>query len=149
MRNSLNAVCKNCGADDWYVWSNGGRSCAPCKQVKGKKWVSNNREKVLAYSKKSQDKHKDLPRIRKNQHLKRTYGITIEEYEALFIQQGESCAICYNTSSATTWHLDHDHKSSKVRGILCHNCNLMIGHAKDNISTLKRAMAYLEERLSA
>jgi hypothetical protein len=79
---------------------------------------------------------------RKDSHLKRTYGITIEQWDQMFLEQGSRCAIC-RCEDASRWHVDHCHTTQRVRGILCSHCNLMIGHAKDNIQTLLTAAEYL------
>lgn len=64
----------------------------------------------------------------------------------LLIEQGRKCSICdkdlAEISKHTHW--DHCHKTGKLRGILCHNCNVGIGHFKDNTASLERAIAYLE-----
>jgi len=78
----------------------------------------------------------------------RRYGITEEEWQQLFQQQNEKCAICYVTeSSGRGWHTDHSHHTGKVRGILCYHCNVMLGLSKDNTDTLKKAIAYLENNI--
>lgn len=86
-------------------------------------------------------------------NLKYNYGISIEEYNILLEKQEHKCAICECNSFEKRWTnknnnlpfvVDHCHTTNKVRGLLCDNCNLMIGHAKDNINSLKKAIKYLE-----
>ncbi len=73
------------------------------------------------------------------------YGISPEDYDALFASQGERCAICGGDDHrAKGWHLDHDHATGKVRGILCGPCNLMLGNANDDPARLLAAAEYLE-----
>jgi hypothetical protein len=75
---------------------------------------------------------------------KRLYGITTEEYDALLLSQGNKCAICCGENLGNRdWNVDHDHNTNKVRGILCHSCNLLLGHSKDNPNVLCAAIAYL------
>ena len=75
----------------------------------------------------------------------RRYGLTVEQYEAMFAAQGFKCATCPSTEPGPkSWHVDHCHTSGRVRGILCHHCNMMLGGAKDNPDTLLRAVAYLK-----
>jgi hypothetical protein len=50
-------------------------------------------------------------------------GITDDDYEALLAAQGGGCAICGNPPKTRRLHVDHDHKTGKVRGLLCHRCN--------------------------
>lgn len=65
-----------------------------------------------------------LSRRRKN-----AYGIATAEWEALFESQGKACGICKtSTPNGPEWHTDHDHVNGPVRGILCMNCNLKLGH---------------------
>lgn len=96
-------------------------------------------------------KEKQKQRSFKN-NLKR-YGITPSEYKDLFEKQQGRCCIC-NTTEATrrnvTYNLfvDHDHKTGKVRGLLCHNCNTALGHFKDDTKILKTAIEYLNANRS-
>ena len=81
---------------------------------------------------------------RKSQ-LKSKYGITDEDYLCMFLQQECKCAICGNVQKTRKLAVDHDHKTGKVRALLCHNCNVLLGHAKDDIEILKKAISYLKE----
>ena len=78
-------------------------------------------------------------------HLMREYGITTSQRNAMLAAQGSCCAICRASEPGTEndWHTDHCHEHGHVRGILCHHCNVMLGHAKDNIATLEAAIRYL------
>jgi len=82
-----------------------------------------------------------LARTRRN-HLVRRYGITEEDRDALAKKQKHKCAVCRRE---TKLYIDHCHKSKKVRGLLCHKCNVMVGMAEDNGATLRAAAAYVEE----
>ena len=79
-------------------------------------------------------------------NLKKRYGISLEEYENLLEAQQFKCKICGTTEAGNrhgTMVVDHHHESGQVRGLLCHNCNVMLGHAKDNVLTLSGAIDYL------
>jgi len=81
------------------------------------------------------------------EHLYKTYyGITIADYDKMLESQGGSCAICGKTPEENGRRLaiDHSHKTEKIRGLLCSNCNMLLGYSKDNPDTLRRAAAYLE-----
>lgn len=80
--------------------------------------------------------------IARKSRYKSKYGITMEEWNKIFDMQDKACAICQITDT-TKWTVDHCHTSNKVRGILCHYCNIMLGHAKDNPVTLERGAKYL------
>ncbi len=75
-----------------------------------------------------------------------SYGLTLEKYNTLFESQNLRCAICKSDNSGTEreWHIDHDHVSGKTRSILCHHCNLALGHAKDNPKLLRKMADYIE-----
>jgi len=74
-------------------------------------------------------------------HLKRRYGIGADEVEALIAAQGGVCAVC---GTAKPEHVDHDHLTGRVRGVLCFNCNGGLGQFRDRVDVLKKAITYLE-----
>lgn len=79
-------------------------------------------------------------------YVDRTYDISAEEYKILYEAQGGRCAICRRATGATRkLAVDHDHKTGKVRGLLCKPCNRYgLGFfARDNPEVLERAAAYL------
>jgi hypothetical protein len=78
-------------------------------------------------------------------HLKRKYGITLEQWEALFEKQGSVCAICGTTEPNHNhgWQTDHCHKTGAIRGILCFSCNLVLGHLGDDKDRIQRFYTYL------
>lgn len=68
------------------------------------------------------------------------------EYETMRNGQGDCCAICRATEvggNANHWHVDHDHNTGRVRGLLCHRCNMLLGYAKDDPKRLINAALYL------
>ena len=89
---------------------------------------------------------RDTEMLRKH-NLKTAYGLSLEDYEDMLKSQGHKCLICGFdfTTQEKNPHVDHDHVTGQVRGILCHYCNLMLGHAKDNVSTLQNAITYLQK----
>lgn len=88
----------------------------------------------------------DRPERVFDQKLRRVYGITLKDFEALLAKQNHRCAICSATEPGGQggWHVDHDHKSHAIRGLLCHTCNTGLGLLGDNLESLKRAEKYLE-----
>ena len=78
--------------------------------------------------------------------LRKKYGITAEEYEQLFDAQGRVCAICGDPYSKGNGrlHVDHDHVTGKIRGILCQACNVTLGKMRDSPTLLRLAADYLE-----
>lgn len=85
-------------------------------------------------------------KLNRKSHLKRKYGLTQAEWEVMFEAQGRCCASCRATNSGSKqgWVTDHDHKTGDTRGILCHPCNVTLGHAKDNPAWLRALAGYLE-----
>jgi Recombination endonuclease VII len=96
--------------------------CKPCHNARGKQ----SRDKVGGS---------------RTYHLKRRYGVTQQEVEALITAQGGRCAIC---REAPAEHVDHDHESGRVRGVLCFNCNGGLGQFRDRLDVMASAIAYLQ-----
>jgi Recombination endonuclease VII len=88
--------------------------------------------------------------LNKKYSLKQLYGITLEEYDAILAAQRNCCAICrMRLTGSRAAHVDHDHDTGRVRGILCNNCNNGLGRFRDDPSVLRRAAHYLEDAASA
>ncbi len=87
------------------------------------------------------------PRMIKNQYLKYTYGITIDRFDEILAEQGGKCAVCGRTEPCgkASWHVDHDHETGRVRGLLCHFCNTAIGALGDSVDVLNRCIRYLSD----
>jgi hypothetical protein len=76
-------------------------------------------------------------------YLKSTYGISQEKYLEMLESNNSSCWIC-NEKKDYYLHVDHDHSTGKIRGLLCHGCNNALGLLKDSKESLLRAIEYLE-----
>ena len=90
--------------------------------------------------------YRDRKRNEKHgQWILKTYGITADEYQAIYDAQGGKCAICQRATGVTKkLSVDHDHKTGEVRGLLCTQCNrYVLGHLRDSVSALIRAVMYL------
>ena len=72
------------------------------------------------------------------------YGLTPQTYASLWAKQGGVCNICGGDNTRRALAVDHCHKTGAVRGLLCDDCNRLLGCAKDRIATLLRAAQYLE-----
>lgn len=70
------------------------------------------------------------------------YGLTVEQYQIMCLIQNNLCAICCEEPEENL-HVDHDHVTGEVRGLLCNNCNNGLGRFKDNIESLENAILYL------
>lgn len=73
------------------------------------------------------------------------YRLSLSTYQAMYEAQNRACAICGTPREALELVIDHNHKTGKVRGLLCVSCNTGIGHLKDSPDVLDAAIAYLEE----
>ncbi len=96
----------------------------------------------------SRNYRKRFPNKSTNSTIKYRYGITLEEYTTKLREQFDCCAICstaFPGGKKKSFFIDHNHKTNQVRGLLCRECNLMIGHAKDDPDILREAIRYLEE----
>lgn len=103
------------------------------ENMRGRTYRANNKDKVWATD------------------LHRYYGITIANFNAMLESQSGLCAICHKKPSGKRkkLNLDHDHETNKVRGLLCMNCNWILGLVKDNPDILRSAAAYLDEHSGA
>lgn len=107
-----------------------------------------NNLEVKRYRQRNYDK---VRLINRSCTLKRQFGITLEEYQKLFESQQGLCAICSQPESVVDWRskevkrlaVDHCHKTGKIRGLLCTNCNHGLGKFKDNPMLLQKALDYL------
>jgi recombination endonuclease VII len=77
----------------------------------------------------------------RNYHLRHRYGIGVEDFDRMLAEQGGLCAIC---REAPAEHVDHDHRTKRVRGLLCFNCNGALGQFRDRRDLMLRAIAYLD-----
>jgi hypothetical protein len=111
-----------------------------------------NRDRLTAAAAKWREKNADR---NLDNHLRRTYGLTLEEYRQLLIEQGGGCAICgaresrncsaIKNDQAGRLHVDHDHHTDEVRGLLCGACNRGIGQLQHDPRLCRDAAAYLEK----
>ena len=91
-------------------------------------------------------RHQENPERTRNNDLKRNYGITLKEHQQMFDQQQGVCAICKSEGDGKLKKLcvDHDHKTGKVRQLLCRNCNMVLDQVGDNIQILQSMIEYLQ-----
>ena len=84
----------------------------------------------------------ETKRKAKDRRLRARYGITLEQFEAILEAQGGVCAVC--KMGDKVFCVDHNHKTLKIRGIICLNCNLrVIGGARDKDHLLVNAADYV------
>lgn len=78
----------------------------------------------------------------RQKRIEATYGLTVEQWDALVLAQQGRCAICLQ--ELTDPHVDHDHETDAVRALLCNNCNNGLGRFLDDPALLRTAAAYVE-----
>lgn len=102
------------------------------------------RKSVLARYHANRDHELALMRRR---DLRRNYGIEVEEYDAMLVAQNGVCAICEQPCvSGRRLAVDHDHRTNRVRGLLCSRCNQGLGLFGDDPERMRAAIAYLGGR---
>jgi hypothetical protein len=110
------------------------------------------REETLAYYKQW---NRANPEVRWAKHLMDNFGITPDDYKRMFAAQNGLCAICNRPENAShkarkngekrRLAVDHCHGSTKVRSLLCTNCNTALGALDDNLDLFRKAIAYIED----
>ena len=129
---STKRPCFACGGMKRFtIKTRPGYNCADCTPLFRQRFYANNLG----------GKHK--ARVR---HLKNVFNLSLTEYDALFAQQGNVCAICKTDTNkggnGENFHVDHCHETKIIRGILCGNCNIALGRF-DSIELLESAMQYI------
>lgn len=128
----LPRVCTSCGVTKLAIEfpatnsNKGWRSswCRGCHLVNGSRWYDENKER----------------------YLRKQYGITLYEYEDMLKRQGGACATCGKReadNAGRALHVDHAHKTGRIRGLLCGNCNRAVGMLRDDPEIVRRVFWYL------
>jgi hypothetical protein len=117
-------------------------------------WRQNNPGRARELSKAWQEKNRERHlATRRAARLRKLYKVTPEFYALMVQAQGGRCLICGKIPEATAHtpglHVDHNHETGEVRGLLCNNCNRALGWFQDSIPVLKAAIVYLERFLGA
>lgn len=118
------------------------------KKARQKRWYEENKEK---HKIRERERYKLMRDHNTSVRLKKNFGITLEEYNAMFALQNGRCAICDTEQKIKDKHgnlrrfaVDHDHKTGKVRQLLCGPCNMSIGLVKENVKTLNKMIDYIK-----
>jgi hypothetical protein len=158
-------TCKVCGVtkpiDQFYPNKSGrdGRrpECKECNLARRKaayranpraaiervmQWRAKNPEQYAARQRAYKESGKKAIADRKS-HLKRKYGLTVEQYDAMLGAQGGVCAICGEKPGDLTLHVDHHHESGAVRKLLCVRCNNALGLFQESHELFQAAADYL------
>ncbi len=160
--------CKHCGElkpfDDFYRDKKARDGCRPeCKACnlarraakyaanpqpyidRVKRWQRANADRLNAYRREYRQRPERKAADREY-HLRRKYGVGLTEYEALLDAQGGVCRICGEPRpEVRTLHVDHDHDTGAIRGLLCFRCNNAIGDLRDDYDLVRKLADYLDQ----
>lgn len=110
--------------------------CTTCLPIYRQQYEQQRRERYLA----------EDPDFDRRRDLWKHYKMRIEDWDARMAAQGGVCGVCGSREPrGKGWHVDHDHALGEIRGILCHFCNLAIGHFGDDPERCELAIAYLTQ----
>lgn len=119
------------------------------KKARQKRWYEENKERQC---RKERARYKEVKDRDTSSRLKKKFGITLEDYNAMLALQGGRCAVCGTDKKIKDKHgnlrrlaVDHDHKTGKVRQLLCSPCNTSIGLVKENVKTLLNMIDYIKK----
>lgn len=133
------------------------------QKAASRRYYERNREQLAAQSLQYYHKNKEECQARNRAYLEAHPGkveqyvkthapkfmtahrLTITEYEHLLEEQGGGCKLCGFHPEHKRLCVDHDHVTGRIRGLLCHSCNVALGLLRDNVETLQRAIEYLRE----
>ncbi len=151
-------TCSKCGSFT-NSFTPRGRTCKPCRAERQRLWRAAHPEAVRAVNQKYWASENGKARVRasKARHYEKNklrqrlakYSISVEDYRELVECQGGVCAICGQPETAMRagkvkeLHIDHDHATDTVRGLLCGRCNVGIGMFCEDEVRLRAAVVYL------
>ena len=141
MRDGHRNNCKTCHAGAHRAWYRRNREYEIARVGK---WQKENASRVNDVQRRNRARRgEEYRRLEREGHLRRKYGLTQNMFEALVSAQLGNCAIC-GANVDLELHVDHDHRTKKVRGLLCGKCNKAIGLLNDDPELLLAAKVYLE-----
>jgi hypothetical protein len=124
--------CPACGESDianFYVDEKGRRTNKHCREC---------------HKAQCKDRWHAKPELDRQASRSYKYGITADDFKQMFETQQGKCAICNEEPKTKRGlHVDHDHETGKVRGLLCHGCNVALGSFKEDVTLLNKAIEYL------
>lgn len=118
--------------------------CRQCGKMKSRTYRKNNLEQERTRGRNWQRAHTAQTRARR-------YGVSPEKLATMMQEQKGLCPGCLRNlerlGTKKGWHVDHDHSTGTVRGLLCAHCNLSVGQARDNATVLRRLAQYLDSHV--
>jgi len=129
--------CRKCGSAERNKWG----QCVACRKA----WYRQNSEEVNKKSKEWANTHQATAEETRERSRLKKYGLTVEQHQQLLAEQNGLCRICEEPFGRFI-HIDHDHGTGRVRGLLCHKCNVGLGHFRDDPQLLRAAAEYIEQQ---
>jgi hypothetical protein len=156
--------CKKCGSSkplsEFHRASgmaDGYRSeCKECSRAIRRAWYAANRDTAIAnvrrwqqenrieYNAKQRAYRSTRRNVEREGHLRRTFNMSQADYDEMLARQGGGCRICGKPPKKISLHVDHDHETDEIRGLLCVGCNNALGQFHDDAGLLIRAISYLD-----
>ena len=127
--------CPVCQTTEHPKAQSKGFLCKPCASNRANQW------------------NRDNPDQLRNRHIKKTYGLSYEEYQEMFDKYDGTCWVCREpeidkhakTGAIKSLAVDHNHHTGKVRGLLCRRCNVSLGLLRDSTEILNNMITYMEK----
>lgn len=151
--------CSTCGVtkplSDFYPQKRGKfgvkSKCKKCDAATNKIWREQHKDQLAESVRKWRAKNPERVAASERKSGIKKHGMTIEQFDALFVKQGGACAICAETDDGRRLSVDHDHSCCPgvfscgecVRGLLCKHCNYAIGHFRNSVEIMQEAIEYL------
>lgn len=152
IKSSTTKTCRKCGEEktlEHFYRSVRSRLgvicvCKPCHNLRTTSWAKNNRP---LYNKTQRAWRKTKPSLVDSYQIKSRYGLTLEKFDAMLIDQHFQCKICKINISHFKRRvcIDHDHITKKIRSLLCSGCNSSLGKMKYSIESFNNAIKYIQE----
>jgi len=138
-------MCKNC-YDKWLKQTNPSYKKNQLSNTTKWKLKNPDRWRVHVETRKAKDAKDPIGAYLRSRakSLKKKYRMTLDDYDLMLKGQGGGCALCSRRPGKTPLHVDHDHKTNKIRGLLCHQCNWYLGTIDADVKILSRIFNYLE-----
>jgi hypothetical protein len=136
-------LCKSC-YDKWLKSVNPVYKKAQFSNTTN--WKRNNPEKWKLIEERRKLKRLNDPNryIKQRETILKKYNLSLNDYKLLLDNQLGGCAICLRKPGIRPLHVDHNHQTGKVRGLLCHQCNWYLGTLETDLDTFERLQQYLQ-----
>ena len=139
----LESFIKNVACRDGWAGK-----CKTCAKQYSAKWAAQNPKAGKSWRAKNPDRKRLHDRSSK---LKALYGINVDQYDKMVYDQGGRCLVCkeipLSKKGKVGLHVDHDHLSGRIRGLLCHGCNVALGHLKENEDIVRNLLSYIQKHV--